>query len=109
MDRTKVLHGPQTQTYGETNCLKSLVLDRIKVLHSPRTQTYGENQLLKGNLGTKLGLTIHMTFRMMPISSLKYVQTPVQRPMGAGKLECRDKILDISYAQTFIHIKIDSS
>ena len=72
MDRTKVLHGPRTQTYGETNylkkssfgqnqgiawssdsnlwgnqLLKDQVLDRTKVLHGPRTQTYGEANYLK--------------------------------------------------------------
>ena len=35
LDRTKVLHGPRTQTYGETNYLKNQVLDRTKVLHGP--------------------------------------------------------------------------
>ena len=50
MDRTKVLHGPQTQTYGETNYLKeNNFLDRTKVLHGPRTQTYGETNYLKEN------------------------------------------------------------
>ena len=42
LDRTKVLHGPRTQIYGETNYLKNQVLVRTKVLHGPRTQTYGE-------------------------------------------------------------------
>ena len=50
-----------------------------------------------------------MTSRMMPISPLKYVETQVQRPMGAGKLEFRDMIPNISYVQPFIHIKITSS
>ena len=72
MDRTKVLHGSQTQTYGETNYLnikfwteprycmvlglkpmgkpttyKYQVLDRTKVLHGPQTQTYGKTNYLK--------------------------------------------------------------
>ena len=75
MDRTKVLHGSQTQTYGETNYLKRnlsfeqnqgiawssdsnlwgnqlfkakiYVLDKTKVLHGSRTQTYGEINYLK--------------------------------------------------------------
>ena len=84
-------------------------MDRTKILHDPQTQTYGENQLLEGNLGAKLGQSIHMTFRMMPISLLKYVQTPVQRPMGAGKLKCQAKIPNILYAQPFIHSKINRS
>ena len=42
LDRTKVLHGPRTQTYGKTNYFKKKVLDSYKVLHGPRTQTYGE-------------------------------------------------------------------
>ena len=42
LDRTKVLHGPRTQTYGETSYFKKKVLDRTKVLHGPRTQTYRE-------------------------------------------------------------------
>ena len=48
MDRTKVLHGPQTQTYGETNYFKKIeVLDRTRVLHGPQTQTYGETNYFK--------------------------------------------------------------
>ena len=71
LDRTKVLHGPRTQTYGETNYLnikfwtkprycmvlglnpmgkpttyQNQVLDRTKVLHGPQTQTYGETNYL---------------------------------------------------------------
>ena len=42
LDRTKVLHGPRTQTYGETNYYKKKMLDGTKVLHGPWTQTYGE-------------------------------------------------------------------
>ena len=43
LDRTKVLHGPRTQIYGETSYLKKIqVLDRTKALHGLRTQTYGE-------------------------------------------------------------------
>ena len=48
MERAKVLYGPRTQTYGETNYLKKILsLDRTKVLHDPRTQTYGETNYLK--------------------------------------------------------------
>ena len=81
LDRTKVLHGPRTQTYRETNylkikflteprycmvlglnqgiawpsdsnlwgnqLLKYQVLDRTKVLHGPWTQTYGETNYLE--------------------------------------------------------------
>ena len=47
LDRTKVLHGPQTQTYRETNYLRNQVLDRTNVLHGPRTQTYGETNYLR--------------------------------------------------------------
>ena len=42
LDRTKDLHGPQTQTYVETNYFKKKVLDRTKILHGPWTQTCGE-------------------------------------------------------------------
>ena len=45
------MHGPWTQTYGETNYLKIEVLDRIKVLHGPRTQIYGETNYLRRILG----------------------------------------------------------
>ena len=45
LDKTKVLHGSQTQTYEETRYFQKLqVLDRTKVLHGPRTQTYGETR-----------------------------------------------------------------
>ena len=49
LDKTKILHGPRTQTYGETNYFKKKiqVLDRTKVLHSPWTQTYGETNYFK--------------------------------------------------------------
>ena len=54
MDRIKVLHGLQTQTYGETNYLKNQVLDRTKVLHGPRTQTYWETNYLKNQVFSQL-------------------------------------------------------
>ena len=44
LDKTKVLHGPRTQTYGETRQSNSQVLDRTKVLHGPRTQSYKETR-----------------------------------------------------------------
>ena len=47
LDRTKVLHGPRTQTYGETNYLKNQVLNRTKVLHGPRTQAYEKVSYLR--------------------------------------------------------------
>ena len=47
LDRTKVLHGPQNQTYGETRHSKAQVLDKTKVLHGPRTQAYGELDTVK--------------------------------------------------------------
>ena len=47
LDRTMVLHGPRTKTFGETNYLENQVLDRTKVLHGPRTQIYGETNYLK--------------------------------------------------------------
>ena len=78
MDKTKVLHGPRTHAYGETNYLKKLsfgqnqgiawpsdsnlwgnqllknqVLDKTKVLHGPRTQTYGETNYLKTEFWTE--------------------------------------------------------
>ena len=63
----------------------------------------------KGNLDTNLVLATHRTSQMMPISPLKYAQTSVQRPMGTGKLEYRDEIPNVSYAQPFIYVKITSS
>ena len=42
LDRTKVLRGPRTQTYGETRHFNNQVLDRTKVLHGPQTQTYAK-------------------------------------------------------------------
>ena len=49
LDRTKVLHGPRTQTFGETRHPKSAqVLDRTNVLYDSRTQTYGETIHSKG-------------------------------------------------------------
>ena len=54
LDRIKVLHDPQTQTYGETSYFKKAqVLDRTKVLHGPRTQTYEETSYFKKNLSIK--------------------------------------------------------
>ena len=58
LDKTNVLHGPRTQTYGETrhsmilglkpmgklDTPRAQVLDRTKVLRGPRTQTYGETR-----------------------------------------------------------------
>ena len=42
LDWTKVLYGPRTETYGETNYFKKQVLDKTKVLHGRCIQTYGE-------------------------------------------------------------------
>ena len=42
LDRTKVLHGPRTQTYGKTNYVTNLSFGRTNVLHGPWTQTYGD-------------------------------------------------------------------
>ena len=51
LDRTKVLHGPRTQTYGETSYFqqkkKKQVLDRTDVLHGPRTQSFGETSFFQ--------------------------------------------------------------
>ena len=54
LDRTKALHGPRTQTYGETSYFKKAqMLDRTKVLYGSRTQTYGETSYFKKNLNTR--------------------------------------------------------
>ena len=47
MYKTKALHGPRTQAYGETKYKTEIlqVLDRTKALHGPRTQAYGETYL----------------------------------------------------------------
>ena len=39
LDRIKILYGPRTQAYGETNYLKEKlqVLDRTKALYGPQT------------------------------------------------------------------------
>ena len=49
MDRTKAMHGPRTQAYGETKYKKEIsqVLDRTKALHGPRTQAYVETKYIK--------------------------------------------------------------
>ena len=65
LDRTKVLHGPRTQTYGETNYLKNQVLDRTKVLHGPRTQTYRESNYLKIEFWTELRYCMVLGFKPM--------------------------------------------
>ena len=51
MDITKVLHGPQTQIYGETNYLKKILSfeQNQGIVWSSDSNLWG-NQLLKGNL-----------------------------------------------------------
>ena len=51
MDRTKVLHGPRTQTYGETNYLKKIISfgQNQGITWSSDSNLWG-NQLLKENL-----------------------------------------------------------
>ena len=51
LDRTKALHGPRTQAYGETKYRKEKlqVLYRTKALHGPRTQAYGETNCSDGD------------------------------------------------------------
>ena len=46
LDRTKVLHGPRTQAYGETRHIehKGQVLDITNPLHGLRTQAYWETR-----------------------------------------------------------------
>ena len=53
LDRTKALHGPRTQAYGETKYekgKKSQVLDITKTLRGPRTQAYGETNYPDGKV-----------------------------------------------------------
>ena len=52
---------------------------------------------------------MHTAPRMMPLVPQKYVQVQAERPMGVSKLEFRDVISNISYAQPFIYVKITSS
>ena len=48
MDRTKVLHGPQTQTYGETNYLRKILsFGQNQGIAWPLDSNLWENQLLK--------------------------------------------------------------
>ena len=66
LDRTKVLHGPRTQTYGETSYFKKIqVLDRTKVLHSPRTQTYGKTNYSKIRKSCGYGLSARSVPRII--------------------------------------------
>ena len=110
MDRIKVLYGPRTQTYGETNYLKkNLSFGQNQCIAWSSDSNLWGNQLLKENLSTKLGLTTHSAPQMIPLAPQKYVQMQVQRPMGMGKLEFRDVITNKSYVQPFIHVKITSS
>ena len=69
LDRTKVLHGPQTQTYGETNYLdeKTEFLDRTKVLYGPRTQIYGETNYLDGKTEFWTEPRYHMVLGLKPM------------------------------------------
>ena len=51
LDRTKALHGPRTQVYGETKySKKKKVLGITKALHGPRTQAYGETNYPDGKV-----------------------------------------------------------
>ena len=59
LSRTKVLHGPRTQTYGETNYLN------IK---------FWGNQILKRGSDTKLAPVTYGTSRVRFISPQKEVQ-----------------------------------
>ena len=47
MDRTKVLHGPRTQTYGETNYLKKLSFGQNQGIAWSSDSILWENQLFK--------------------------------------------------------------
>ena len=60
LDRTKALHGPQTQAYGETKYKteKLQVLDRTKALPGSQTQACGEANYLKEKL-RYMNLSIH--------------------------------------------------
>ena len=60
LDRTKALHGPRTQAYGESKYLneKLQVLDRTKALYGSRTQANGETKYRrkKTSFGQNQGL-----------------------------------------------------
>ena len=45
LDRTKALHGPRTQAYGETKYSKKFWTE-TKALHGPLTQAFGETNYL---------------------------------------------------------------
>ena len=47
MNKTKVLHGPQTQTYGETNYLKKLSYGQNQGIAWSSNSTLWGNQLFK--------------------------------------------------------------
>ena len=47
MDRTKVLHGPRTQTYGETNYLKKLSFGQNQSIAWSSDSNLWGNQLIK--------------------------------------------------------------
>ena len=59
MDRTKVLHGPRTQNYGETNYLKTIINfeENQGIAWSSDSNLWG-NQLLKKNLSFGLNKDI---------------------------------------------------
>ena len=56
LDKTKVLHGPRTQTYGETSYFKKKKKNELstrQVLHGPQTQTYEETSYFQKKKKTK--------------------------------------------------------
>ena len=67
LNGTKVLHGPRTQTCGETSYFRKIqVLDRTKVLHSLRTQTYGETSYFKKNLSPRQNKGLTWSSDLLP-------------------------------------------
>ena len=71
LDRTKVLHGPRTQTYGETNYLKTILSfgQNQGIAWSSDSNLWG-NQLLKENSKFWTEPRYCMVLRLKPMGKL---------------------------------------
>ena len=57
MDRTKVLYGPRTQTYGETNYLKKSSFGQNQgIVWSSDSNLWGNQLLKKSSFGQNQGI-----------------------------------------------------
>ena len=85
MDRTKVLHGPRTQTYGETNYLKKILSfgQNQGIAWSSDSNLWG-SQLLKENSKFWIEPRYYMVLGLKPMGKLTTLRKTISFGQNQG-------------------------